>query len=61
MAKIKQIRCEKDYEVALTRIYALMDAEPGSHEEDELISLADLVEHYEDVHHPMIGSRADSG
>ena len=53
MARIKQIRCEKDYEAALTRIYALMDAEPGSHEEDELISLADLVEHYEDVHHPI--------
>jgi HTH-type transcriptional regulator/antitoxin HigA len=52
-SKIKPIRTEKDYEAALTRIDALMDAEPGSAEFDELDVLADLVELYESKSVPM--------
>ena len=52
-AKIKPIRSEKDYEEALARIDALMDAVPGSPEFDELDVLADLVELYESRHEPM--------
>ena len=50
---IKPIRTEKDYEEALARIDALMDAVPGSPELDELDVLADLVELYESRHEPM--------
>ncbi|MDN5871063.1 MAG: plasmid stabilization protein [Nitrococcus sp.] len=50
---IKPIRTEQDFEAALARIDALMDAEPGSAEFDELDVLADLVEHYESKHEPM--------
>ena len=51
--KIKPIRTEKDYEEALARIDALMDAVPGSPEFDELDVLADLVELYESRQEPM--------
>ena len=51
--KIKRIRTEKDYEEALARIDALMDAIPRSPEIDELDVLADLVELYESRHEPM--------
>ena len=44
---IKAIRTEADYEAALARIDALMDAEPGTREGEELDVLTDLVEHYE--------------
>lgn len=50
---IRPIRTEKDYEAALARIDALMDAEPGSAEFDELDVLADLVELYESKHEPL--------
>lgn len=53
MGRIKPIRTEADYEAALARIDALMDAEPGTAEGDELDVLADLVEHYEEKHEPM--------
>ncbi len=51
--KIKPIRTEKDYEAALARIDALMNAERDSAEFDELDVLADLVELYENKHDPM--------
>ena len=51
--EIKPIRTEQDYEDALARIDALMDAAPGSPEFDELDVLVDLVEHYENKHEPM--------
>ena len=51
--KIKPVRTEQDYENALARIDALMDAEPGSPEFDELDVLVDLVELYESKHEPM--------
>ena len=47
---IKAIRTETDYEAALARIDALMDAEPGTPEGEELDVLTDLVEHYEEKH-----------
>src|SRR5436309_2825272 len=50
---IKAIRTEADYEVALARIDALMDAEPGTPEGEELDVLTDLVEHYEEKQVPM--------
>ncbi len=52
-SRIKPIRTEKDCEAALARIDALMDAEPGSAEFDELDVLADLVELYESKNEPM--------
>ena len=52
-SKIKPIRTEKDYEAALARIDALMEAKPGSTEFDDLDVLVDLVEHYESKHEPM--------
>ena len=51
--KIKPVRTEQDYEDALARIDALMDAAPGSPEFDELDILVDLVELYESKHEPM--------
>ncbi len=53
MGMIKPIRTEADYEGALARIDALMDAEPGTPEGEELDVLTDLVEHYEAKHVPM--------
>jgi len=47
------IKNEKDYERALSRIEALMDAEPGTDEMDELELLTALVEMYEDRHYPI--------
>jgi HTH-type transcriptional regulator / antitoxin HigA len=49
-SKIKPIRTEADYEAALARIDALMNAEPGTPEGEELDVLADLVELYEARH-----------
>ena len=62
MASIKPIRTEGDYEAALARIDELMDAlsGPEGQVEDvddpdrvELDVLADLVEFYEERHHPV--------
>ena len=47
------IKTEDEYEAALNRIEALMDAEPGSPEEEELELLALLVENYEEEHDPI--------
>ena len=52
-AKIRPVRSEKDYEEALARIDALMDAVPDSPEFEELDVLVDLVELYESRHEPM--------
>jgi len=53
LGKIKAIRSEADYNAALDRINALMDAEPRTPEGEELDVLTDLVEHYEEKHVPM--------
>ena len=52
-SQIRAIRSEADYAAALARIEALMDAELGSPEGEELDVLADLVEHYEEKSVPM--------
>jgi len=51
--EIKVIKTKAEYEAALSRIEALMDAEPGSPEEEELELLALLVENYEEEHYPL--------
>ncbi len=51
--KVKPIPTKAEYEAALLRIDALMDAESGSPESEELDVLADLVEIYENEHVPM--------
>jgi len=48
---IHPIKHEADYEAALERIMALMDAEIDSPEGDELDMLGTLVEAYEAKHH----------
>ena len=53
MGNIRAIRTEADYEAALARIDALMDAEPGTSAGEELDILADLVELYESRHVPI--------
>jgi HTH-type transcriptional regulator/antitoxin HigA len=53
MSKIRAIRTEADYRAALARIDALMDAELGTPDGEELDVLADLVELYEARHVPM--------
>lgn len=50
---IKPIKTEHDYEAAMSRIDALMDAAPGTAECDELDVLAELVEAYENKHFPI--------
>ena len=52
-SQIRAIRSEADYAAALARIDALMDAELGTAEGEELDVLADLVEHYEERNVPM--------
>ena len=47
MCNIKPIRTEEEYEAALGRVEILMDAEPGTPEDEELDLLVDLVELYE--------------
>ena len=51
--EIKPIKTERDYRRVLSRIEMLMDARPGSAEEDELDVLATLVEAYEEKHFPV--------
>ncbi|MGC1588396.1 MAG: transcriptional regulator, partial [Rhodomicrobium sp.] len=53
MAHIIPIRTEADHKAALARIDALMDAEVGTPEADELSVLVDLVEAYEAKHFPI--------
>ena len=47
------IRTENDYDVVLTRIDQLMNAELGTPEGDELDILVTLIEAYEAKHFPM--------
>ena len=50
---IKILKTEDEYEAALESIDALMDAAPGSPEEEELELLAILVEKYEQERYPI--------
>ena len=51
--KIKIIKTEEEYKTALKRVEALMEAEPGSPQEEELEVLVLLVEKYEAEHYPI--------
>ena len=51
--KAKILKTEADYDAALERVEALMDAKPGSPKADELELWALLVEAYEREHHPI--------
>lgn len=51
--KPKIIKTEAEYEAALAHIETLMDAAPGSEEEEELELFALLVEQYEKEHYPI--------
>ena len=53
MASVRPIRTEADYEAALARIEALMNARAGSPDGEELDVLTDLVEHYEEKGDPL--------
>jgi HTH-type transcriptional regulator/antitoxin HigA len=49
----KILKTEAEYEAALAHVAALMDAEPGSLQEQELELFALLVEQYEHEHFPI--------
>ena len=51
--KAKVLRTETEYEAALAYLETLMDAVPGSLEEEQLELFALLVENYEDEHYPI--------
>jgi len=53
VSNVKAIRADADYNAALSRIDALMGAEPRPQAGDELDVLADLVEHCDDRSEPM--------
>ena len=53
MITYKIIKTEEDYQIALSRIDELMDAEPNTPEGDELELLVTLVELYEDKKYPI--------
>lgn len=50
---LKKINSKEEYEQALRRIYELMDAVPGSPEEEELDLLSYIVDKYEEEHFPI--------
>jgi HTH-type transcriptional regulator / antitoxin HigA len=50
---IRPVRAKRDYETALRRIEALMNAKAGADEGDELEIFATLVDVYEAKHFPM--------
>ena len=52
----KVIKTETEYEAALARVAELMDAQPGSAEEQELELFALLVEQYEEEQFPIAPS-----
>lgn len=51
--RVKPIRTEEDYHIALIRTKLLQGAETNSPEADELEVLNILIEHYERDHAPM--------
>lgn len=53
MMDIKVIKTEKEYEQALAEIEGLLDAAPGSPEEQKLEVLSLLIERYEEEHYPI--------
>ena len=56
MMNIKPIKCEADYDAALSRVDYLMDAKLDTAEGDELDILVTLIEKYEGQHHSIDAS-----
>lgn len=50
---IQPIKNEENYELALTRVGELINAEPDTLEGDELDMLVTLIEAYEEKNHPI--------
>lgn len=53
MMEPRVLKTEADYEAALAYVETLMDAEPGSPEEEELEVFALLIDTYEQAHYPV--------
>jgi HTH-type transcriptional regulator/antitoxin HigA len=53
MIKVRAIKTERDYELVLTEIETLMDAEPDTPDGDRLDVLTTLVDAYEAKNHPI--------
>ena len=53
MVNVNPIRSEEDYDAALARLSDIFQAEIGTPEGDERDILVDLVECYENKHHPI--------
>ena len=51
--RIRPIKTDADYRMALAEIERLLDAAPGTPAGDRLEVLTTLVEHYESLHEPM--------
>ncbi len=51
--KMKPIRTEEDYGIALARLEKIFDSDPGTKDGDELEILALLIEDYENKHYPI--------
>ena len=51
--KLKILKSESEYQAALARVNALMDAAPGSAEEEELELWSMLIERYEEEKYPI--------
>ncbi|MBL7768056.1 MAG: helix-turn-helix domain-containing protein [Flavipsychrobacter sp.] len=50
---IKPIKTKKDYQMAINRLEAIFDAQPGTPEGDELEVLGILIDKYEQEHYPI--------
>lgn len=53
MMEPRVLKTEADYEAALAYVETLMDAEPGSPDEEKLEVFALLIDTYEQAHHPI--------
>ena len=51
--KIRPIKTERDYELALARLEQIFDAKPNSIEGDEAEVWAMLIDNYEKIHFPI--------
>lgn len=51
--KIKPIKTEADYQVALNRLDKIFDAKIGTKESDEADILGLLIDDYENIHYPI--------
>lgn len=51
--KIKPIKTEQDYGVAMERMESIFDAKPGTPQGDELEILGVLIDNYERTHFPI--------